>query len=46
LSILTLAGITGPVVLLAAFSTWVINQILPVLISTLLLKKRQKHVLV
>ena len=46
LSILTLAGIAGPVILLAAFSTWVINQILPVLLATLLLKKRQKHVLV
>ena len=46
LSILTLAGIAGPVILLAAFSTWLINQILPVLLATLLLKKRQKHVLV
>lgn len=46
LSILTLAGIAGPVILLAAFSTWLINQILPVLLATLLLKKRRKHVLV
>ena len=46
LSILPLAGIAGPVILLAAFSTWLINQILPVLLATLLLKKRQKHVLV
>lgn len=46
LSILTLAGIAGPIILLAAFSTWLINQILPVVLATLLLKKRQKHVLV
>ena len=46
LSILTLAGVAGPVILLAAFSTWLINQILPVLLATLLLKKRHKHVLV
>jgi hypothetical protein len=46
LSILALAGIAGPIILLAAFSTWLINQILPVVLATLLLKKRQKHVLV
>tara|TARA_B110000879_G_scaffold135106_1_gene176762 strand:+ start:120 stop:329 length:210 start_codon:yes stop_codon:yes gene_type:complete len=46
LTILSLAGITGPTILLAAFSTWFINQIVPVLIATLLLKKENKHVLV
>jgi len=46
LTVLSLAGIAGPIILLAAFSTWLINQMLPVLIATLLLKKRQKHVLV
>lgn len=46
LTILSLAGITGPTILLAAFSTWFINQIAPVLIATLLLKKENKHVLV
>ena len=46
LTILGLAGLAGPIILLAAFSTWLINQMVPVLIATLLLKKRRKHVLV
>ena len=46
LSVLSMAGIAGPVILLAAFSTWMINQILPVIIATLLLKKERIHALV
>jgi hypothetical protein len=41
-----MAGIAGSVILLAAFSTWMINQILPVIIATLLLKKERIHALV
>ena len=46
LTILSLVGIAGPTILLAAFATWLINQILPVLIATLLLKKEKKHAVV
>jgi hypothetical protein len=46
LSVLSMAGIAGSVILLAAFSTWMINQILPVIIATLLLKKERIHALV
>ena len=46
LTILSMAGIAGPIILLAAFSTWIINQMLPVIIATLLLKKERKHALV
>ena len=46
LTILSMAGIAGPIILLAAFSTWIINQMLPVIIATLLLKKESKHALV
>ena len=46
LSVLSMGGIAGPVILLAAFSTWMINQILPVIIATLLLKKERNHALV
>ncbi len=46
LSVLSMAGIAGSVILLAAFSTWMINQILPVIIATLLLKKEHIHALV
>ena len=41
LDVLSMAGIAGPVILLAAFSTWIINQMLPVIIATLLLKKER-----
>ena len=46
LSVLSMGGIAGSVILLAAFSTWMINQILPVIIATLLLKKERIHALV
>ena len=46
LTILSMAGIAGPIILLAAFSTWIINQMLPVIIATLLLKKEREHALV
>ncbi len=46
LSVLSLAGVSGPIILLAAFSTWLINQMIPVLLATLFLKNKQEHVLV
>ena len=46
LTVLSMAGIAGPIILLAAFSTWIINQMLPVIIATFLLKKEREHALV
>ncbi len=43
ITILTLIGIAVPSIILAAVSTWLLNQILPALIATLLVKKRTQH---
>ena len=43
ITILTLIGIAAPSIILAAVSTWLLNQILPALIATLLVKKRTQH---
>lgn len=43
ITILTLIGIALPSIILAAVSTWLLNQILPALIATLLVKKRTQH---
>ena len=43
ITILTLIGITVPSIILAAVSTWLLNQILPALIATLIVKKRTQH---
>ena len=43
LSILTLIGLPASAILLAALSTWLLNQILPALTATLLVKKRNQH---
>jgi hypothetical protein len=43
ITILTLIGIAAPSIILAAVSTWLLNQILPALIATLLVKKRRQH---
>ena len=42
-SILTLIGLPTSVILLAALSTWLLNQIIPALIATLLVKKQSQH---
>ena len=43
LSILTLIGLPASAILLAALSIWLLNQILPALTATLLVKKRNQH---
>ena len=43
ITILTLIGIAVPSIILAAVSTWLLNQMLPALIATLLVKKRTQH---
>ena len=43
ITILTLIGIAVPSIILASVSTWLLNQILPALIATLLVKKRTQH---
>jgi hypothetical protein len=43
ITILTLIGIAVPSIILAAVSTWLLNQILPALIATLLVKKHTQH---
>ena len=43
ITILTLFGIATPSIILAALSTWLLNQILPALIATLLVKKHHQH---
>jgi hypothetical protein len=43
ITILSLAGIPIPAILLAAFTTWLLNQILPALLATMLVKKNNPH---
>ena len=43
ITILSLIGIPVPAILLAAFTTWLLNQILPALLATILVKKNNPH---
>ena len=43
ITILSLIGIPIPTILLAAFTTWLLNQILPALLATVLVKKNNPH---
>ena len=43
ITILSLIGIPIPTILLAAFTTWLLNQILPALLATMLVKKNNPH---
>ena len=42
-SVLSLIAIPAPLVIMAATSTWLLNQIIPALIATFLVKKQKKY---
>ena len=43
ITILSLVGIPIPTILFATFTTWLLNQILPALLATVLVKKNNPH---
>jgi hypothetical protein len=45
-TVLSIIGIPVPIILMAALSTWLINQILPAILATLFVKKERQHVFV
>lgn len=45
-TVLSLIGIPAPIVIMAAFSTWLINQIVPALLATVFIKKEARHAMV
>ena len=42
-TVLSLIAIPAPIVIMAATSTWLLNQIIPVLMATFLVKKQKQH---
>ena len=42
-TVLSLIAIPAPIVIMAATSTWLLNQIIPALMATFLVKKQKQH---